>query len=160
MFQVAAFPRLPFYDTRLADFFGTVPSACLSRRQLQIDYLKRFAPDLARIEWQAKGADLYRCQKPDPWRLPKRAVNKTLRLMTGKKTIERNWEVQVGGEQGLAGLEYWLLRPGLRLHELVPIGKIATLLQEFQAEPLEKARGYTVSMLLTFSVWLQQSGDY
>jgi len=159
MFQAAAFPRLPFYDTRLADFFGTVPSAFLNGRKLQIDYLKRFAPDLARIEWQAKGADLYHCPKPDPWQLPRRAVNKALRLVTGKKTIERNWEVQFSGEQGQAELEHWLLRSGLRLHEFVPIGKIATLLQEFQAGPLKKGRGYTVSMLLTFSVWLQQSGD-
>jgi hypothetical protein len=93
------------------------------------------------------------------WQLAKRATNKALRLMTGKKTIERNWEVQFTGEQGQAGLEHWLLRPGLRLHELVPIGKIATLLQNFRAEPLKEGRGYTVSMLLTFSVWLQQNRD-
>ena len=31
MFQAAAFPRLPFYDHRLADFFCTVPSESRER---------------------------------------------------------------------------------------------------------------------------------
>ena len=37
MFQSAAFPRLPFYDTRLADFFATVPTPLVAGRRLQID---------------------------------------------------------------------------------------------------------------------------
>ena len=158
MFQAAAFPRLPFYDTRLTDFFGTVPSAFLSGRKLQVDYLKRFAPDLARIEWQAHGTNLYRYQDTDTWQLPKRAVKKALRLITGKKIIERNWEVQFGGEQGLAGLNHWLLRPGLRLHDLVTKAKVEQLLCDFRADPLKDGRGYTVSMLLTFSAWLERQG--
>ena len=60
MYQAGAFPRLPFYDTRLADFFATVPTAFVKGRRLQIDYLKRFAPDLARIKWQAYDTNLYR----------------------------------------------------------------------------------------------------
>ena len=156
MFQAAAFPRLPFYDTRLSDFFCTVPSEYMRGRRLQIDYLKRFAPDLARIEWQPYGTNLYRHQHHDMWLLPKRAVKKALRLMTGKKIIERNWEVQLGGEKGEAGLRHWLLRPGLRLHDLVPKTKVEQLLKDFRAEPLKEGRGYTVSMLLTFSAWLEQ----
>jgi hypothetical protein len=155
MFQAAAFPRLPFYDIRLADFFCTVPSDFVSGRRLQIDYLKRFAPDLARIEWQARGANLYRCQNHDIWQWPYRAVKKAARLLTGKKIIERNWEVQFGGEQGQKGLSHWLLRPGLRLHDLVPRAKIEQLLRDFRADPLKDGRGYTVSMLLTFSAFLQ-----
>jgi hypothetical protein len=99
---------------------------------------------------------LYRYQDHDSWQLPKRAVKKALRLMTGKKIIERNWEVQFGGEKGEAGLRHWLLRPGLRLHELVPKAKVEQLLNDFRVDPLKNGRGYTVSMLLTFSAWLER----
>jgi hypothetical protein len=158
MFQAAAFPRLPFYDTRLADFFCAVPSAYLAGRRLQIDYLKRFAPDLARVRWQPYDANLYNYQHFDSWLWPKRAAKKAWRLLTKKKIIERNWEVQFGGHSGQEGLNHWLLRPGLRIHELVSKTKIAALLAAFREEPLKQDRGYTVSMLLTFSAWLELDG--
>jgi hypothetical protein len=155
MFQAAAFPRLPFYDTRLADFFCTVPSEFVAGRRLQIDYLKRFAPDLAGIKWQPYGADLFHYQDFNPLDLPKRAAGRLWRTLSGKQVIERNWEAQFGGERGEAGLKHWLLQPGLRLHEFVSKEKVQTLLDSFRAEPLKHGRGYTVSMLLTFSAWLE-----
>lgn len=156
MFQPGAFPRLPFYDIRIADFFSTVPSAFVQGRRLQVDFLKRFAPDLARVKWQTQDANLYDYQKFDPLRLPRRAVRKAWRLATGRKIIERNWEVQFGGAAGRAGLEHWLVRPGLRLHEFVSPEKLQGLLTDFQRDPLGEGRGYTVSMLLTFSAWLER----
>ena len=155
MFQAAAFPRLPFYDTRISDFFCTVPSTFVSRRRLQIDYLKRYAPDLARIKWQVYDTNLFRYQFFTSWLLPKRAVKKAWWLLRGKQEIERNWEVQFLNSQGRRGLEHWLLRPGLRLHEFFPPAALAGLLQDFYQDPLVQKRGYTVSMLLTFSVWLE-----
>jgi hypothetical protein len=155
MFQAAAFPRLPFYDTRLADFFCAVPSAFVAARRLQIDYLKRFAPDLARVRWQPYDANLYNYRHFDSWLLPKRAVKKAWRMLSGEKTIERNWELQFRGRNGEAGLNHWLLRPGLRVHDFVSRKKIAALLEAFREDPLEQGRGYTVSMLLTFSAWLE-----
>ena len=157
MFQAAAFPLLPFYDTRLADFFCGVPSEYVAGRRLQVDYLKRFAPELASIEWQAYGANLYDYQRCAAWSLPRRAVKKALRLATGKKIIERNWEVQFGGRQGEEGLKHWLLRPNLRLHDLISRQDIEALLSDFRASPLKDGRGYTISMLLTFSAWLEHS---
>ena len=158
MFQAAAYPRLPFYDTRLADFFGTVPSEFVSKRRLQIDYLKRYAPDLARIKWQVYDTNLFRYHSFNTWLLPKRAVKKAWWLLRGKPVIERNWEVQFLNPQGRRGLEHWLLRPGLRLHEFFPPAALAGLLQDFCQDPLAQKRGYTVSMLLTFSVWLERYG--
>jgi len=158
VFQSAAFPRLVFYDTRLADFFCTVPSEYLSGRRLQIDYLKRFAPDLARITWQPYDTNLYRYQYFNTWLLPKRAFKKAWRILTRKKIIERNWEVQFLCPSGRAGLEHWLLRPGLRLHEFVSPKAVQQLLDDFYKAPLENGRGYTVSMLLTFSAWLETYG--
>ena len=73
-YQLGAFPRLPFYDTRLSDFFATVPSEFVAGRRLQIDYLKRYAPDLARIAWQAGGANLYQYRSARYWKLPIRVA--------------------------------------------------------------------------------------
>ncbi len=158
MYQAGAFPRLPFYDTRLTDFFATMPSAFVKGRRLQIDYLKRFAPDLARIPWQAYDTNLFWYPYFSSWLLPKRAAKKGMRILTGKRVIERNWEVQLLGEQGRQGLKQWLRRPGLLLHEFISPHAVEGLIEDFYAAPLEKGHGYTVSMLLTLSAWLECYG--
>lgn len=163
MFQATVFPRLPFYDTRLADFFCTTPTHFVSGRRLQIDYLKRFAPDLARITWQVYDANLFNYQHFNTWLLPRRALKKAWRALRGQKVLERNWEVQFLNPAGRAGLERWLLgeeRNGrkLRLHEFVSPRAVQELLDTFYAAPLEQGRGYTLSMLLTFSAWLEYLG--
>jgi hypothetical protein len=157
IFQSAAWPRKVFYDTRLTDFFATVPASFLSGRRLQIDYLKRFAPDLARITWQVYDANLYQYQYFDTWLLPKRALKKAWRAVRKHKVLERNWEVQFLCPQGRAGLEQWLLRSGLRLHEFVSPAQIRILIDSLHSSP-GAAEGYTVSMLLTFSAWLEKYG--
>ena len=58
-YQLGAFPKLPFYDTRVADLFCTLPTDYVRGRRLQVEWLKRYAPDLARITWQQHDADLY-----------------------------------------------------------------------------------------------------
>lgn len=155
VFQSAAFPRLPFYDTRLADFFLTVPTAYLAGRRLQIDYLKRYAPDLARVPWQATGRDLFHNGRDGALDYGRRAVRKGWRQVTGGKTIERNWEVQFMGAAGRAGLAHHLLRPGLALHEFVSPQAIGALLEAFECDPYADKRSYSVAMLLTFSAWLE-----
>jgi hypothetical protein len=153
VFQTAAFPRLPFYDTRLADFFLTVPTPYLAGRRLQIDYLRRYAPDLARVPWQATGRDLFhdgQRRVPDAGRL-----RRGLRRLAGRPAPERNWEVQFLGAGGPAGLAHWLLRPGLALHEFVQPTAVRELLAAFERDPYTDKRGYTVAMLLTFSAWLE-----
>lgn len=158
MYQASAWPRLPFYDTRLGDFFATVPTKYVAGRRLQIDYLKRFAPDLAAVPWQVSGASLFKAGRPDPLAVARRGFNKARRTLAGRQVIERNWEVQFLNEGGRRGLEQWLLRPGLRLHEFVAPQAIEALLAAFHASPQSGKRGYTVSMLLTFSAWLEMYG--
>jgi hypothetical protein len=158
MYQAAAWPRLPFYDTRLGDFFATVPTEYVAGRRLQIDYLKRFAPDLAAVPWQVTGSSLFKAGRPDPLAVVRRGFNKGRRILSGRHVIERNWEVQFLSADGRRGLEQWLLRPGLRLHEFVAPRQIESLLDSFFAAPLADKRGYTVSMLLTFSAWLEMYG--
>ncbi len=155
MYQAGAFPKLPFYDTRMGDFFATVPTEHVRGRRLQIDYLKRFAPDLARITWQAYGTDLYWQRHFHTWLLPWRAARKAVRLLRGRPpSAERNWEIQFSGP-GSQRLREALLAKGARLHELVEPRRIEALLEDFSRSPLEEGRGYTVSMLLTLSGWLE-----
>lgn len=156
MFQAAAFPRLPFYDTRLVDFFLTIPTAFVAGRRLQRDYLKRYAPDLARIPWQATGRDLFHDRGDSPADVLRRAARKGRRLLTGRRIIERNWEVQFLGRRGREGLSHWLTRPGLALHEFVAPRAVEKLLGAFSRDPWAEKRGYTVAMLLTFSAWLER----
>jgi hypothetical protein len=153
VFQAAAFPRLPFYDTRLADFFLTVPTAYLTGRRLQIDYLRRYAPDLARVPWQATGRDLLQDGRESALTIGR--LRRGLRRLAGGRTPERNWEVQFLGPGGAAGLAHWLLRPGLALHEFVSPAVVRELLDAFGRDPYTEKRGYTVAMLLTFSAWLE-----
>lgn len=157
-FQPAAFPRLPFYDTRLADFFLTVPTSFVAGRRLQIDYLRRYALDLARVVWQVTGRDLFQNREDSAVDVARCAAHKGWRILRRRKAIERNWEVQFLGSRGRANLEHWLLRPGLGLHEFVAPRVIKDLLDAFQRDPYTDKRGYTVSMLLTFSAWLEQYG--
>jgi hypothetical protein len=156
MFQAAAFPRLPFYDTRLLDFFLTTPTAYVAGRRLQRDYLKRYAPDLAHIPWQATGRDLFHDRGDSSADVLRRAVRKGRRLLTGRRIIERNWEVQFLGRRGREGLSHWLTRPGMALHEFVAPHAVEELLDAFGKDPWAEKRGYTVAMLLTFSAWLER----
>ncbi len=155
MYTAAAFPRLPFYDNRLVDFFCTVPTAMVRGRQLQIDYLRRYAPDLAKITWQVTGQDLFHDGRTSYTGLAARVMSRGVRTLQGQKILERNWEVQFAGPQGRQGLNDWLLSPGLLLHNFVEPQVVAALLSAFRSDPYTDKRGYTVSMLLSFSAWLE-----
>lgn len=155
MFQAASFPRLPFYDTRVADFFLRVPTGRVSGRAMQLEFLRRFAPDLARVEWQETGTDLFDQGRGKVGQLARRVTARLERLLLNKPVVERNWEVQLRGVEGRELLQQYLLREGLAVHELVGRKEVQDLVNLFQSEPLVDGRGYTVSMLFSFSAWLE-----
>lgn len=155
-YQMAVFPRLPFYDNRLVDFFTRVPSELMRGRRLEIAYLKRFAPELAKVTWQRTGVSLEHSHWPDPLLRPLRAVHKLARLLRLETHFERNWEAQFLVAGGRAGLENWLLRPALRLHDYLSPTAVRELLRRFFERPGPEL-GYQVAMLLTFSVFLEAS---
>jgi hypothetical protein len=146
---------LPFYDTRLGDFFASVPTSYLSGRRLQIDYLKRFAPDLARIPWQATGHNLFHDGSRDTLDYARRATRAGWRQLLGRKTPERNWEIQFLPSKGREALHHWLLRPDLSLCDFVSPTAVQALLSAFDRDPYTEKRGSTIAMLLTFSAWLE-----
>jgi asparagine synthase (glutamine-hydrolysing) len=157
-YQLAVFPRLPFYDNRMIDFFNTVPSSFVKGRRMQIDYLKKFAPDLARITWQVYDANLFNYQHFDSWLLPKRILKKAGRMFSRRPVFQRNWEVQFLSESGRKSLRQYLCNgPGFKVEQFVSAQKIDTLLNEFFASPSPET-GYPVSMLLTFAAWLENHG--
>lgn len=156
VFQAAAFPRLPYYDNRIVDFYCRLPSSQVAGRRLQIQLLRRRAPDLAAIEWQAAGTDLFHCHWPPRVLQLWRGLRKVGRVLTFERVIERNWQVQFQGAAGRAGLERHLLRPGLRLHDLLPPTPTRELLQRFYRKP-DPALAYQVAMLLSFSVFLERA---
>ena len=77
-------------------------------------------------------------------------------MLAKKKVIERNWEVQLLNSDGRMGLEATLMKPGLRIHEFVSREKVRGLLDQFYVDPYAQKRGYTVSMLLSLSTWLEK----
>jgi hypothetical protein len=157
-YQLAVFPRLPFYDNRMIDFFNTVPSSFVKSRRMQIDYLKRFAADLARITWQVYDASLFNYQHFNTWLLPKRLFKKAQRMISTRPVFQRNWEVQFLSESGRKGLRQYLCNgPGFKVEQFVSAQKVDTLLNEFFASPSPET-GYPVSMLLTFAAWLENHG--
>ena len=157
VYQSAAFQRLVFYDTRLADFVATVPSFYFIKRRLQIDYLKKYSPDLAKIVWQPYGLNLYQLKYFNNLYVPVRALRKLKRIISKGKIYERNWEVQFLNEEGKNGLTKWILQKGLRLHEFISPKKLLKFLLDFYTHPTRE-KGYITSMLLTFSAWLEYYG--
>jgi hypothetical protein len=157
MYQPGAFPLLPFFDPRMFDFFCRLPTAYVAGRRLQIEYIKRYAPNLAQIRWQPYDANLFNYQHFHTWHLPKRVFKKVWRLLSRKQIIQRNWEVQFLNPQGRENLENWLLSPGMKLHNYAEKRRLEKFLADFYARP-DAANGYAVSMLLTFSAWLEKYG--
>ncbi|REG87726.1 asparagine synthase-related protein [Winogradskyella sediminis] len=104
---------LPYYDKRMCEFICTVPESFLAKRQLQIGYIKKRAPKLAKITWQEQRPfNLYTYPKnKTPYNLPYRTINKLERVfqeVLGKKYIERNWELQFLGDDNQKKLEAYV----------------------------------------------------
>ncbi|MDU8885466.1 asparagine synthase-related protein [Yeosuana sp. MJ-SS3] len=93
---------LPYYDNRMSQFICTIPEAYLKNRLLQIGYIKRRSPEIAKIEWQDHhpfNLNNYQFNK-SPFNLPFRISNRlqqTLKLLLGMPYIQRNWELQFLG---------------------------------------------------------------
>lgn len=90
---------LPYYDDRMCQFICEVPESLLNDRQIQIEYIKRTNPSVAKIVWQdTKPFNLFNHHLAKTHlRLPFRVVDKLKREFEnfqGKKFVQRNWEIQ------------------------------------------------------------------
>lgn len=154
MYQSASFPVLPFYDKRIVDLFSTIPTEMVRDRKFQVDYLKQYHNDLAKITWQEYDADLYSYKYFNNRNIGYRVIDKIKRTVAAEKTIQRNWEVFYLNPRGQQHLENILLNNKM-LNDLVAEQKVKQLLDELQNNPTA-ANGYAVSMLLTFVLFLKE----
>lgn len=148
---------LPYYSDEMCQFICTIPEEYLANRQIQIEYIKRKAPELAAISWQAKAPyNLYDYHKHRTIaHLPYRVKNKLNRVwrdkMQGETLTSRNWEIQFLGEGNDYHLRQWLFeQPSFK--EWVPPSVVRQFYQAFK-EHDSITYSHPVSMLLTMSVF-------
>ncbi|MBS2099077.1 asparagine synthase-related protein [Carboxylicivirga linearis] len=150
--------KLPYYDDRMCKFICTIPEKHLAGRQVQIEYLKKEAPELARIPWQTFAPlNLYTYKRYNhisnlPNRIMTRLRYDYNRLVKPKGFVTRNWEIQFLGTSNQQQLAYWLDN-NKKLNKFIP--KELTN-KYFQAFKKGKCVGnaHPISTLLTFSAFV------
>lgn len=153
MYQAAVFPVLPFYDNRIVDLFQTVPTNVLSGRSLQIEYLKQYHPDLARIKWQEYDSNLYWYKYLNNRNLVYRIYKKLGRTLKGERPIQRSWEIFYLNTSGRQKLEEVFMTPAF--NSVIPDKYCKELLDNFYQNP-SAGNGYAISMLHTFARFIEQ----
>ena len=144
---------LPYFDNEMCEFICTLPEEFLSKRKIQIEYLKQNAPELAQIEWQEyRPYNLYTYHKRNPWRtLPYRAWQRMKTITQSKQFVQRNWELQFLGEANEKALEERLFHE-TAMNEWIPTDVVKSIYAQFKKEnPVYYA--HAVSMLLTLSLF-------
>ena len=154
MYQAAVMPILPFYDNRIVDFFSKVDTSLLKGRALQVEYIKQYHSDLAKIKWQEYDRNLYNYKKYNNRNLSYRAYKKLLSTFSNKKPTTRNWEVFYLNANGKKNLEDILLH-NKPFAEIVPVEKSRQLLTDFYDYPTA-ANGYKISMLHTLAQFMKK----
>ena len=155
LFETVAPISLPYYANEMCEFVCEIPEDYLMNRQLQIDYIKRRNPELAKVTWhQNRPFNLlnYDYNKV-PYNLPYRIVNKAKRMLAdkmGHPFIQRNWELQFLGNDNDNRLKNYLFNKDLG--DLIS----EDITKYFYAGFKNKnsvVYSHAVSMLLTLSLW-------
>lgn len=148
---------LPYYDDRMCRFVMSLPEELLSARKIQIEYIKKFSPQLANIPWQAKAPyNLYNYNKHQtlshlPFRIKKKVIRSFNAKFLGKNLIQRNWELQFLGEENDIELRKWLFE-NEQFTRLIPREITEKYYNLFQSGD-KVYWSHAVSMLLTLSVF-------
>ena len=148
---------LPYYHNRMCDFICTVPEGFLAGRQIQIAYIKKRMPKLAKLTWEAQRPfNLYNYQyNRIPWNLPYRLCNKLKHLLNSEDFIQRNWELQFLGSKNDKKLQAYLFdNPNLK--NLVPYQVRTDFYRKFKKHDAV-FYSHPLSVLLTLSVFSSRS---
>lgn len=148
--------HLPYYHNDLCKFITRIPEKWLIGRQIQIEYIKRKYPQLARIEWQDfyplnlyNYKNYYKIHK-----LPERALRKIGRTikhdLLRMKFYKRNWELQFQGMENDKHLQEYLFEKET-FKAFLPIELVKEFYDLFRATPQKYS--HPLSMLLTLSVF-------
>ena len=158
----AAHPiTLPYYDDRMCEFICTIPEEYLADRKLQIAYIKKENPALAKIMWQDhRPFNLFTFEKnKSPNNLPYRIGNKLRRELKnkmGKPYIQRNWELQFLGMENDEKLQEQLFSENL--HPFISKPLLAKFYNNFKTGDAVKY-SHPLSMLLTLAVWYRSHSN-
>lgn len=143
---------LPYYHERICAFICTIPESMLSGRQIQIEYLKRYAPDLANITWQDHRPFNLFTYKYDrfPYNLGYRISDKIRRSLSTQPFTLRNWEIQFSGQINAQLIQEWIHKPDFKF--FVPETVSTKVLSKFSHNP-DAYSAHGLSMLLTLAVF-------
>ncbi len=150
---------LPYYDNRMCEFICSVPEKYLAGRQIQIEYIKRRNPKIAKIEWQQhRPFNLYNYHfNKVPYNIPYRVYNKLSRTIKPQKFVQRNWELQFLGKQNEKFLEHYLFKNENFLNE-VSLDIVKDIYKKFK-EKDAIYYSHSLSMLLTLSLFFKINNE-
>jgi hypothetical protein len=150
---------LPYYNDELCKFICKVPELILSGRQVQIEYLKKRSPQVAKVTWQDhRPFNLYNYKLDKrPLNLPYKVLDKIKREISSKKYIERNWELQFVGEKNESNLRAHLFDNEF-VENWIPKKVLNEFFGKFKNDnPVYWA--HSVAMLLTLSVFYKNQNS-
>jgi len=136
----------------MCEFICTIPEDYLKDRQLQIAYLKKRNPELARLTWQDKRPyNFYTYQNPKTLRTFTYKVGNKLKRMvqqiSGRPYIQRNWELQFLGEDNRNHLERVL--DNNKLSGFIPDVLVKKYISDFyNLNPLQNAHALNMLIVL------------
>jgi hypothetical protein len=140
----------------MCEFICSVPERYLAGRQLQIAYIKKRMPKLAKLAWQAHYPfNLYNyTYNKAPWNLPYRVLNKIKQLENRQPFIQRNWELQFLGKDNDNHLTNWLFQ-NKKMDTVIPKKLTSKFYEQFKYKDAV-FYSHPVSMLLTLSLFFDE----
>lgn len=148
---------LPYYDERMCQFICTVPERFLAKRQIQIAYLKKRNPELAKIVWQdQRPFNLYNYHwNQFPWNFPYRVYQKIKKDYIVKNKVSNNYENQFLGKQNDVELRKWLFE-NQKFIAFVDPNIVKEMYDGFKNEN-HLSYSHVISTLLTLSLFTKIS---
>lgn len=151
---------LPYCDERMWNFICSIPETYLAGRQIQIEYIKRKAPELARIPWQPfNPCNLYNYQQYHNFPFnaqvfTTKVIRRICEMVSGQRCVERNWELQFIGQSNNVFLSNYLLKNDA-IDGLVPKDIRKFFFDKFYNGDANQQIWYahSISMLLTLSLF-------
>jgi len=148
---------LPYYDDRMCEFIMTLPEEFLADRKIQIAYIKKYSPELAKIAWQEKAPyNLYNYHKHLtkahlPFMILRKLKHVINHKVLGKPLVQRNWEIQFLGNENEEKLKTWLF-DNQKFKDFVPKELVESYFEKFKNKD-GVYWSHPLSMLLTLSVF-------
>lgn len=149
---------LPYYHDEMCRFICGIPEEYLANRQIQIEYIKRQTPELAKVEWQGHTpCNLYTYKDFHSLRyIPYRVFRKIKNTLSPGKTVLRNWENQFLGETNRTELKNVFARA--ENSELFSAEIASNLIRNFYSGH-PKPYSHPLSMQLTLATFLEQERE-